>query len=103
MKEKSNNAWYAAVENPRQLRLFMSSPEAGRVFSHRCPTLLCPADPPITGIVLAPCAFYSSSGQKADSVPPALDLLARFSSECRVDVRLAFWDPSMSNIDRWVV
>lgn len=103
VKEKSNNAWYAAVENLRQLRLFISSPEAGRVFFHRCPTLSCPADAPVTGIVLAPSLFYTSPGQKANSVAPALQLLARFNSEFKVDVCLAVWDSELSNIVRWTV
>lgn len=102
VKEKSNNAWYAAVENLRQLRLFMSSPEAGRVFLHRCPTLSCPADTPVTAIVLAPALFYSSPGQKANSVAPALKLLAHFTFEFKVDVRLAVWDSEMSNVDSWL-
>ena len=49
---------------------------------------------PDAGAVLAPHSFYSSRGKKANSVEPALKLLARFTSEFNVDVRLAVWDPS---------
>jgi pimeloyl-ACP methyl ester carboxylesterase len=54
------------------------------------------------GAVLAPHQFYSSRGKKANSVEPALKLLARFTSEFNVDVRLAVWDPKLSNIKSWV-
>jgi len=102
VKAESNNAWYAAVENLRQLRLLMSSPESRGVFFHRCPTFSLPADIPVTALVLAPYLFYSSRGKKANSVEPALKLLARFTSEFNVDVRLAVWDPKLSNIKSWV-
>lgn len=103
VKGKSNNAWYAAVESLRQLRLFISSLEARRLFVHRIPDLLCPANAPVTGLVVAPYAFYSSVGQKAISVSPALELLAHFRAELEIDVRLAIWDPGSSNIDRLVM
>lgn len=102
VKEGSNNAWYAAIENLRQLKLFTSSPQARRVFLERCPSLSFPVDPPVTGIVLAPSSFYSSNGQKANSVVPAMRLLERFNAEFKLDMHLAVWDPALHRIDRLV-
>jgi hypothetical protein len=98
VKADSNNAWYAAIENLRQLRLLMSSPASMRVFSRRLPLSSLPVDMPVTGLVLAPLRFYSSPGKKANSVAPAQALLARFLSEFDVDVRLAVWDSAGSAI-----
>jgi hypothetical protein len=98
VKDESNNAWYAAIENLRQLRLLMSSPASMRVFTRRLPSVSLPVDMPVTGLVLAPLRFYSSPGKKANSVAPAQALLARFLSEFAVDVRLAVWDSTGSII-----
>jgi hypothetical protein len=103
VKAHSNNAWYAAIENLRQLRLLMSSLASMRVFSRRLPLSSLPVDMPVTGLVLAPLRFYSSPGKKANSVAPAQALLARFLSEFGVDVRLAVWDSAASAIKGYSV
>jgi hypothetical protein len=58
----------------------------------RNPSLGLPSNIPVTALVVAPSQFYSSRGQKANAVAPAMNLLARFSEEFGVDARLAVWD-----------
>ena len=88
VKDRSNDPWYAAVESLRQLRLFLSSPESLRLFSHRNNSGNLPHDIPITTLVLAPNHFYASPGKKANAVIPALELIARFNSVLSLDIRL---------------
>lgn len=102
VKADSNDAWYAAVECLRQLRLLMSSPESLGVFARRIPSLCLPSGIPVTALVLAPPSFYSSPGKKANAVEPALKLLARLTSEFGVDVRLAVWDSRLFDIKDWL-
>jgi hypothetical protein len=91
VKTSSNNPWFAAVENLRQLRLFSESHHAQRLFHTRCRELGLPQDLPVTAIVLASPAFYSAPGQKANSLAAAQGLLARMHAEVNVDARLAVW------------
>ncbi len=81
VKANSNTAWYAAVENLRQLRLLTSCHEPLGLFARRNPSLGLPLNIPVTALVVAPPLFYSSRGQNANAVAPALNLLARFSAE----------------------
>jgi hypothetical protein len=92
VKDKSNDAWYAAVECLRQLRLLISSPESLRIFAQRLPAFSLPANVPVTALVLAPIHFYSARGKKASAVKPALDLFKRFNAEFPLDLRFAVWD-----------
>ena len=101
VKSESNTAWYAAIESIRQLRLLMSSTESRGVFARRNPSLCLPSDIPVTAIVLAPPSFYASHGKKANAVEPTLKLLARFTAEFGVDIRLAVWDSSLFEIKDW--
>ena len=101
VKFESNEAWYAAVESLRQLKLLTSSSEPIGVFVHRTPSLCLPSEIPVTALVLAPRSFYEARGKKANAVGPALKLLARFKSEFGVDVRLAVWDSKLFSIKDW--
>jgi hypothetical protein len=92
VKVESNNAWYAAVESLRQLRLLLCSRESRGLFARRNPSLGLPTEIPVTALVVAPRPFYSSRGQKANAVAPAFELLAKFNSEFGIDARLAIWD-----------
>ena len=92
VKFESNEAWYAAVESLRQLKLLTSSQGPRGVFARRNPSLCLPSEIAVTALVLAPRSFYSSPGKKANAVGPALKLLARFESDFGVDARLAVWD-----------
>jgi hypothetical protein len=93
VKHESNNAWSAAVENVRQLRLLLSSRELLGVFRHRNPAMDLPSEIPVSALVVAPRSFYSHRGQKANAVQPALSLLEQVKAELGVNVRLGVWDP----------
>lgn len=88
VKDAASNAWYAAVENLRQLRLIRESGVPRELFARRNPSIELPRLLPIAGAVIAPPAFYTSDGQKASAVQPAHQLLAAVPA----DVRLMVWD-----------
>lgn len=92
VKVRSNNAWFAAIENLRQLRLFSESRKAQRLFHARRPELMLPGSLAVTAVVLAPAEFYGARGQKAEAVAPAQALLASLRAEEAVDARLATWE-----------
>ena len=92
VKHSANNAWFAAVENLRQLKLLTSGEDAGQLFWRRNPVLGLPANLPITGLVVAPCSFYSQPGRKANSIVAARMLINRTRAEADVDIRLSVWD-----------
>jgi hypothetical protein len=94
VKDTRNNAWFAAVENLRQLRLLLSSREMPGVFRHRNPAMGLPSEIPVTALIIGPRKFYSLQGQKANAVAPALSLLKQVKAKLGVDVRLAVWDSS---------
>jgi hypothetical protein len=73
VKATSNNAWFATVENLRQLKLLTSSREPLGLFARRKPSLGLPSHIPVTALVVAPKPFYSSRGQKENAVAPALE------------------------------
>jgi hypothetical protein len=92
VKVRSNNAWYAVVENLRQLALFSQSEASRNLFRSRQPNLGLPAVMPATAVVVAPAAFYTSKGAKRAAVDPARRLIARMHDEANVAVELATWD-----------
>ena len=92
VKTGSNHAWFAAVENLRQLKLFKQSPETQLLFRRRCPEMDLPERLPVTAVVLAPPRFYVANGRRAESVAPAERLLERMRDEADADVRLATWE-----------
>jgi len=91
VKANSNNAWYAAVELLRQLRLFVDSCAAQRILRLRGSVAGLPHELPLTGLVVARPAFFSAPGQKTNAVEPARRLLARMNTNVGVDARLAEW------------
>jgi hypothetical protein len=98
VKERSNNPWYATVECLRQLRLFLSNSESRAVFRRRRVVLDLPLEIPVTALIVAPEAYYSNPGKRANAVGPANDLASRFAAELQVDIRLAVWDRSRREI-----
>jgi hypothetical protein len=58
-KTISNNAWYATVENLRQLRLFTASSAAQQIMQQRRAEPL-PTPPAVTAVILATASFYTS-------------------------------------------
>jgi hypothetical protein len=98
-KANSNNAWYAAVELLRQLRLFVDSPAAQRLLRLRGSVAGLPEELPLAGLVVAPPAFFRASGQKANAVEPARRMLAQLREKVQVDARLAVWRSRGRTID----
>jgi len=100
IKDASNNAWYAAVESLRQLRLFLASPASQSIFIHRGLVSTLPAATPVTALVLAPESFYTYPGKRHNSVAPARELLSRLAPvlPARSSAELAVWDPQRLQI-----
>jgi hypothetical protein len=90
-KTISNNAWYAAIENLRQLRLFQASDAAQAIMQRRSSDRL-PVPVPVTGAVLAPAEFYAARGARRRSVAPTQAMSEQLANRLGLDVRLAVWD-----------
>jgi hypothetical protein len=71
------------------VKLMLASVEARRVLHRRNPGLGLPGPLPVTGLVLAPSAFYGGQNAKPTSV--AHELLERLRAETEADVHLATW------------
>ena len=100
VKTSSNNAWYAAVENLRQLKLFTQSPPAqGLFYERKNPGL--PQALDTTAVVLAPIDFYTAAGAKDAAVSPAAKLFERMREETGFDARLATWDSHRRAVERY--
>lgn len=97
-KESANNAWYAVVENLRQLKLFVENAAAQRFFHRRNPGLELPEKVEASGMILAPRSFFESGGQKGKSVPPTRRLIEALRRNHLADVRLATWDSETARI-----
>jgi hypothetical protein len=98
VKHNSNDAWYATVELLRQMKLAEASNSASRLFQQRIPTLKLPRATPVTGLVLAPDAFFTGGGKKGKMVAPAFELLGAMRRERSIDARLATWDQTASDV-----
>jgi len=96
-KTGSNNAWFAAIESLRQLRLFLESPAAQDIMRQRNPGI--PTKLPVTAAVLAPPDFYTGDGARGRAVPPTNALLTVLRAEFSVDVRLAVWNLAERTVD----
>jgi hypothetical protein len=99
VKVSSNDPWFAAVENLRQMRLFNESVETQSLFQVRHPELDLGGHLQTTAVVLAPSAFYSVPHKKAASVAPARKLVERMRTEAGVDIQLATWEPQERAIE----
>lgn len=95
-KTTSNTAWYAVVENLRQLKLFKLSPTAQNIFIHRQPGL--PEPISATAVVLAPKAYYSASGAKRKAVDPTRNLIQGMQTTHDISCQLAVWDHATHRI-----
>jgi hypothetical protein len=94
VKVRSNHAWYAAVENLRQLKLFLHSAAPKQLFQERRSELNLPRRIPVVAAVLAPEAFYTADGRRSAAVAPAERLLDAMWEHAGVDARLATWAPT---------
>lgn len=89
VKTSSNNAWYAAAESLRQLRLFIASASAQEIMPRRRPELS--NAPAVSAIVLAPPDFYQAPGARRNVVAPARRLLDHMRAGFGLDAQLAIW------------
>lgn len=101
VKVGSNNAWYAAVELLRQMRLYSEATGPRDIFKDR--GVLSGDHPPVSGLVLAPTSFYEAAGQKSASVAPASALLRAVADHAGIDAHLAVWDPAERRITQLAV
>ena len=97
VKHSSVSAWFAAVENLRQLRLLRDSGEVVKLFEHRHGMNL-GATVPVSGLVIAPEDFYRHAGKKSQAIAPAQALLQRFRWEFGVDAHLTVWNPAACSV-----
>jgi hypothetical protein len=87
----SGNAWFAVVENLRQLRLYRESPVAQKIFHVRRPGLDLEHPLPVSSVVLAPPSYYAARGRSAAALGPARELARRAGELWATDVQLAVW------------
>ena len=105
IKAQYNNPWYAAVENLRQLKLFIGNLENNLnvIRKKRADEILIDFSHPV-GIVIAEPDYYGHRGQKNNSVEPTLNMLRRLQvSPQGKDARviLATWDKKTNHIERY--
>ena len=98
VKANANDPWYAAVELLRQMRLFRSNPVGFAVMQKRGPLATKSADIPVTGLVVAPAAYYHAPGKKSNAVAPTRRLFEEMRERFRIDVRLAVWEATLNSI-----
>jgi hypothetical protein len=98
VKKTDGNPWTALVQNLRQLRLFTANPECASLFNRRGVTANVVQ---ICGGVIAPEKFYSSPGQKANSLPWARKLSESIlRAPHKVCAELLVWDPGPGQLYR---
>jgi hypothetical protein len=88
VKVANKNAWYAVVENLRQLRLFTASQRAQTIFHRRGLVPDLPSSIPASGVILAPLRYFTDPGQKESAVGPARRLIQAIG----VRIELAVWE-----------
>lgn len=90
VKTRSKNAWYAAAESLRQLRLFTASASAREIMPRRRPAFSTAL--PVTAVILAPPDFYKAPGARQNAVAPTHRLLEHMRAEFGVEAQLATWN-----------
>jgi len=85
-KDKANNAWYAAVENLHQLKLFDANRRTNLEFLKNKVSDCVQGELAITGLVIAPPDFFEHKGQKGNATQPAKNLVAAFQRKLGVRV-----------------
>jgi hypothetical protein len=97
VKKTDQNPWAAFVQNLRQLRLFTANPACASIFNQRGVK----ANVVQTcGAVIAPKAYYSSPGQKANSLPYARQLSESILRAHKVKTEFLVWDASLGQLYR---
>jgi hypothetical protein len=72
LKDGADNAWFAAVEFLRQMRLFLSSPSAQSLMTELGHLPADTSNVTMTGMVVAPASYYAARGKKGNAVALAL-------------------------------
>lgn len=98
-KDKANNAWYAAVENLRQLKLFDANRRTNLEFLKNKVSDCVWGELKMTGLVIAPPDFFEHKGQKGNATQPAKNLVAAFQRKLGVRVLLGKWHKDSSRIE----
>jgi len=98
VKASSDDPWYAAVESLRQMRLFLSSPAAQSLMVERGSLPADAANVAVTGLAMAPAAYFSANGKKGNALAPARRLFERMRRHYDIDMRFAVWDAARSTI-----
>jgi hypothetical protein len=96
VKVDANHAWYAAVENLRQVKLVLESPVRA-LFAQRRPDLTLPENLPVAAIVLAPPDFYAHRGQKANAAGPACELFDSVQQKLGIKAHLVTFDAAVGS------
>ncbi len=99
VKAGTDDAWSAAIQNLRQLKLLQQSRMARELFHRRNPRLGLPPALSASGLVVAPAAYYSAAGRKANAVAPAMRLLRAFAARTGTGADLAIWNPMVRRIE----
>jgi hypothetical protein len=98
LKAGADNAWFAAVELLRQMRLFLASPSAQSLMMELGHLPIEATNVALTGLVVAPADYYAARGKKGHAILPARTLLRLMLQHYNVDVRLAIWNPADNSI-----
>jgi hypothetical protein len=98
VKHAANNAWYAAVENLRQLKLAHES----EWVSQFCENRVGPLAASLNGLVVAPESFYASDGQKRGCLHAVGLLAARLLKDGKPLVQLATWHSARQAVEVYV-
>ncbi len=98
VKASADDPWFAAVESLRQMRLFLSSPAAQSLMVDRGSLPADATDVAVTGLVMAPAAYFSAKGKKGNALAPAHRLFEKMRRHYDIDMRFAVWDVARSTI-----
>jgi len=99
-KAGSKNPWYAAIENLRQLKLFIDNADNLEFIRKKRGDNKLKFGASV-GIIIAEPDYYESPGQKLNSMKPTQKLLERLRKQCKdARVILAKWDKDSNRVDR---
>jgi hypothetical protein len=97
VKANKANAWWATVENLRQLRLLSEAAFVSDVFERRNSRIgSLSGQAPVVGMVIAPREWYLAYGKKANSVQYARKLIHAIGGHCKL--HLTVWDREQKRI-----
>jgi hypothetical protein len=98
VKSRADNAWFAVVENLRQLKLVRESAWV----TEFCETRVGQLTSPLTGVVITLEAYYTSDGQKAGCIHTVRCLMSRLAANGLPLVQLATWDRDRAAVELYL-